>query len=124
MARSNHPEPFVAQEPTILIFIGRSLGDDLSKVGPNDVYAATRGWWRGAIEPKEANGELILARTSTHIVGVFRARQWLPSPFGEARWGFSGEPAELSAQLAYFGKGIPPENRVQNPVQYLLWPRR
>ena len=122
MTQANEPDLFEVDEPTILIFVGTSIGSDLSTISPNDVYASVRGWWTGKTEPREADGELILARNSTRVVGVFRARQWVRSPFDNPpRWGFSGEPAELSAQLRYFGKGIPPEYKTQNPVRYLLW---
>ena len=32
-------DDFVVNEPIILIFVGRSIGSDLSKVYPADVYA-------------------------------------------------------------------------------------
>ena len=121
MTQANERGLFEVNEPAIMLHVGKSVGDDLSAVSPNDVYASVRGWWPGETEPREANGVLILARNSTHVVGVFRARKWVSSPNGKP-WGFSGEPAELSAQLRYFGKGIPPEYRTgRNPVRYLLW---
>ena len=56
-------EDFVPDEPFLLLFVGRSLGDDLSLVYPADVYAAARGWW--AMNPgsqEDAPGYLVLAR--------------------------------------------------------------
>ena len=41
----DYKEDFVPDEPFLLLFVGRSLGDDLSLVYPADVYAAARGWW-------------------------------------------------------------------------------
>ena len=43
MTAPDHPEDFVVQENLILIFIGTSIGDDLSQVYPADVYAAVKG---------------------------------------------------------------------------------
>ena len=38
-----HPEDFVADEPFLLIFVGRTVGNYLSAVYPADVYAAVQG---------------------------------------------------------------------------------
>ena len=119
MAMTNDPEDFVVQEQLILIFVGRSIGNNLSDVYPPDVYAAVRGWWPGATRPYEANNELVLARNTNRVLGAFRVKRWVPSPFEDDRWGFVGEPAELSAQLRYVGKRVPNRYRSQNPVRYL-----
>ena len=39
----DYSEDFVPNEPFLLLFVGRSPGDDLSLVYPPDVYAAARG---------------------------------------------------------------------------------
>ena len=115
----DHTEDLVVAEPIILIFVGRYIGNDLSKVYPADVYAAVRGWWRGNTESREADNELVLARTTDRVVGAFRAKRWVASPFEDSRWGFVGEPAELDVQLRYVGRRVPNRFRVQAPVQYL-----
>ena len=114
-----HSEDFVVEEPILLIFVGRYIGNDLSKVYPTDVYAAVRGWWRGSTDSREAGNELVLARNTDRVVGAFRVKRWVASPFENNRWGFVGEPAELDAQLRYVGKRVPNRFRVQTPVQYL-----
>ena len=38
----DYTEDFVPNEPFLLLFIGRSLGDGLSLIYPADVYAAAR----------------------------------------------------------------------------------
>ena len=103
----------------ILIFVGTSIGDDLSQVYPSDVYAAVKGWWNGTIQPYEADRELILARNTDRVLGAFRAKRWIPNPFDARKWGFIGEPAELSAQLRYVGKRVPNKYRTPNPIRYL-----
>ena len=110
---------FIVQEPLILIFVGTSIGNDLTTVYPSDVYAAVRGWWAGTIQPYEASNKLILARNTETVLGAFRAKRWIPCPFDSSRWGFIGEVAELQAQLDYVGKRIPNEFRTQNPIRYL-----
>ncbi len=119
MTTTDHPEDFVVQESMILIFVGTSIGNDLSQVYPSDVYAAVRGWWNGTIQPYEASNELILARNTERVLGAFRAKRWISNPFDSTDWGFIGEPAELSAQLRYVGKRVPNRYRTQNPVRYL-----
>ena len=109
---------FVVKEPIILIFIGRSIGNDLSLVYPADVYAAVKQWWRGATEPREADNELVLARNRDRVLGALRAKRWVSSENGK-RWGFVGEPAELSAQMEYVGKRVPNAYRIRHPVRFL-----
>ena len=120
MPGQGHPEDFVPQEPIILIYIGRSVGNDLSQVYAADVYAAVKGYWPGSVEPSEANNELILARNTERILGAFRAKRWVSNPFGGGRWGFVGESAELSVQLHYVGKRVPNAYRGRgNPIRYI-----
>ena len=122
MTLPEHPEDFEPQEPLILIYIGQSIGNDLSQVFPADVYAAVRGFWSGSWEPAEANNTLILARNTERVLGAFRAKRWIAHPSGEARWGFVGDPAEMSAQLHYVGKRVPNRYRGRgNPIRYICW---
>lgn len=122
MTLPGHLEDFEPQEPLILIFIGTSIGDDLSQVYPADVYAAVKGYWTGTWEPSEANNKLILARNRERVLGAFRAKRWVPDPSGNGRRGFVGEPAELSIQLHYVGKRVPNMYRGRgNPIRYICW---
>ena len=122
MTSPGHPEDFDPQEPLILIFIGTSIGDDLSHVFSADVYAAVREYWRGSWEPAEANNELILARNRDQVLGAFRAKRWVSHPSDNGRWGFVGGPAELSIQLHYVGKRVPNKYRGSgNPIRYICW---
>ena len=114
----SEPPDFVVNEPIILIYIGRSIGIDLSVVYPADVYAAVKEWWRGFVEPSEADDELVLARNRNRVLGAFRVKRWVVRQDGK-RWGFIGEPAEISAQMEYVGKRVPNAYRSQNPVRYL-----
>lgn len=117
MTNQANPEDFVADENFMVIFVGRTVGEDLSAVYPADVYAAVQGYWvmnPMALEP----GYLVLARNSDRVLGVFRTKTWRQDPFNN-RWGFIGEPAEVSAQLRYMGKRVPDRYRAgQNPIRY------
>ena len=92
MAVQGHPEDFDPQEFIILIYIGQSLGNDLSQVYPADVYAGVKGYWSGGRPPSEANNELILARNTERVLGAFRAKRWVSHPDGGKRWGIRGMP--------------------------------
>lgn len=119
MVNQAHPEDFVANEPFLLIFVGRTVGYYLDAVYPADVYAAVQGWWQ--INPAGLKpGMLVLARNSERILGVFRTKSWRKDPNYDqsGRWGFIGEPAEMSAQLRYMGKRVPQQYRGQNPIRY------
>ena len=110
-----HPEDFEVKEPLILIFIGRSIGKDLTQVHPPDVYAAVHGRWKIDLSDYEQTRyRLVLARNTDRILGAFRPREWR-KPAG-SRMYFFGEPAELSVQLDYVGKRMPNRFRVQRPA--------
>lgn len=113
-----NPEDFVAEEYFLLLYVGRTVGDDLAAVYPADVYAAAQGWWH--INPTDLEpGLLVLARNSDRVLGVFRTRSWRRDPDqNSTRWGFVGEPAEIDAQLRYMGRRVPDQYRGQNPVRY------
>ena len=116
-----HPDDFVPKEPLVLIYVGNSIGSDLSIQYPADVYAAARGYWRMA--PSRVNrftaGYLVLAHNGVRVLGAFRVQTWVHSPSGDGRRGFVGQPAELSAQLDYVGKRVPQWFRNRAPVQYI-----
>ena len=110
-----HPEDFEVKEPLILIFIGRSIGKDLTQVHPPDVYAAVHGRWKIDLsDDEQTRYRLVLARNTNRILGAFRPREWR-KPAG-SRMYFFGEPAELSVQLDYVGKRVPNRFRVQRPA--------
>lgn len=119
VSNHEHPEDFVPDEPFLLIFVRRTVGDDMSVVFPADIYAAVQGWWQLNPEGLEP-GLLVLARNSERVLGVFRTKSWRKDPnYDESRrWGFIGEPAEMSAQLRYMGKRVPQRYRAQNPIRY------
>ena len=119
MTSKEHPEDFVVEEPLIMIYIGRTIGSDLSVVYPPDVYAAVQGWWRMNPESVGEEYKLVLARNNEQILGAFRPERWRPSPSGEGRLGFIGHPAEMSVQIRYVGKRVPNFLRTQSPVRYL-----
>ena len=120
-----HPEDFVPNEPFVLINVRRNVPtDDLSERYPSDVYAAVHGWWR--LNPGVllgSTGFLVLARNTERILGVYRVRHWVQQPTDNSpnpRWGFVGDPAELSAQLRYFGKRVPSRYRTsRNPIRFV-----
>ena len=120
MTTPPNPEDFAVAEPLVMFFVGRYVGSDLSKVYPADVYAAVRGWWRVA-DPNTWKQEynLVLARNTDRVLGAFRPKDWVPSPFEGGGWGFVGQPAEVSVQLHYVGKRVPNRYRIQNPFQFL-----
>ena len=117
----DYTEDFVSNEPFLLLFIGRSLGDGLSLIYPADVYAAARGWW--AMNPgsqEDAAGYLVLARSRDRMLGAYRVKSWIQSPADEGRWGFVGEPADMEAQLTYVGRQVLREFRtLRNPVRFV-----
>lgn len=115
-----HPEDFVVKEPLVLIHIGRDIGDDLSIKYPADVYATVRGFWR--MYPGDLpSGYLVLAKTRERVLGAFRAKYWFqdPNPKTKFRWGFVGDPAEMSSQLDYVGKRVPNRYRNRSVHQWL-----
>ena len=121
MTTQQHPEDFVVNEPLILIFIGGTIGEDLSLVHPADVYAAVHGRWRYVpTDERQEQYRLILARNSNRVLGAFRPRLWF---FDEnvGRYYFYGDQAEMSVQLDYVGKRVPNRFRVQSPF-YMLNP--
>ena len=103
-----------------MFHIGNSIGNDLSAVYPADVYAAVRGLWRFNPEGTLETHRLVLAQDSERMLGAFRPKSWARSHDREDRWGFVGELAELSIQIAYVGKRVPERFRgAQNPVRFL-----
>ena len=119
MNENTHPEDFDANEPFLLISVGREVGN-LSEAYPADVYSAAQGWW--TMNPGDMGaGYLVLARDRERVIGVFRTKSWRESPLEDStgRWGFIGEPAEISAQLRYMGKRVPQQYRTgSNPIRY------
>ena len=122
MVEKAHPDDFVVGEPLVMLHIGNFIGDDLSIVHPPDVSAAVRWWWRFNPENKTDTHRLVLARNANRVLGAFRPKTWVPRPENEGRprWGFIGEPAEMSIQLQYVGKRVPDRFRTgSNPVRYV-----
>ena len=125
MTSTSRTDDFIPDEPFVLIFIGMDIGSDFSIKYPADVYAAVHGYWR--MNPGElvnSPGFLVLARSATRVLGAYRVKTWVPSPRpdDEGRWGFVGEPAELSAQLRYVGKRVPDRYRPlgeRNPIRFV-----
>ena len=128
MATQEHPEDFIPDRPLLMIFIGRSIGNDLSAKYPADVYAGVHGYWaRNLTTMVDADGNpnrLVLARNTDRVLGVYRVKAWIKSPHeGPDRWGFVGEPADLETQLLYFGKRVPNRFRLQgaqDPVRTII----
>lgn len=119
MTTQYNQEDFRPNEPLLLIYIGQTIGSDLSIKYPADVYAAVNGYWRmNPGELVDAPGYLVLARNSNRVLGAFRTKTWIRSP-NEDRWGFVGEPAEMTAQLRYVGKRVPNQYRTQNPIRFV-----
>lgn len=119
--------PFIAQEPLILINIGKSYEE-----ADKDIYDAVRGCW--VINPKRAREhKLVLAHRRGIVVGAFRPTEWLRSTKAnfpwhvgdENRWGFVGEPAEQEARELYLRKRVPEAYRAKgaaNPVRFVRPP--
>ena len=125
MTSQSRSDDFIPNEPFVLIHIGTTIGHDLSIKYPADVYASVRGYWRmnpGDLVDKP--GYLVLARSATLVLGAYRVKTWVPSPNHEedGRWGFVGEPAEMSVQLRYVGKRVPNRYRppgARNPIRFV-----
>ena len=81
MTTQKTQEDFVPDEPLLLIYIGQTIGSDLSIKYPADVYAAVNGYWRmnpgGLVN---SPGYLVLARNSDRVLGAFRTKTWIRSP--------------------------------------------
>jgi hypothetical protein len=114
-------EPLVVKEPSILIFIGRTLD------GGRDTYEAVRGIWKMSRE-KAAKYELVLAYDGVLVCGAYRPEKWLEGtkanfPFVEGeedpkRIGFVGSRADVWDD--YVGKRVPPRPKgAANPIRYL-----
>ena len=108
MTQANEPELFEVGEPTILIFVGTSIGSDLSTVSLNDVYASVSGWWPGAFRTRAANGELILARNSTRIVWRVPGKAMGAQPIRRAaEMGIQGRARGVICPTAVLREGNP-----------------
>ncbi len=116
-------EPFEANEPLILINIGKSYDEGKS------IYEAVRGWW--VISPTTAESyNLVLAHRLGMVVGAFRptgSPRWISADFpgrqGARRWGFEGSPAGQEIQGRYVGKRVPNKYRAKgaaNPIRYVM----
>lgn len=116
--------PFEADEPLILISIGRSY-DNESK----NIYDAVRGVWK--INPAKASGyKLVLAHRRGLVVGAFRPSEWLEAtkiyfPWleqDEPRFGFVGKEAEPDVAVKYVRKRVPDLYRrrgAANPIRFV-----
>jgi len=118
-------QPFVAQEPLILISIGKSYDEE-----GRSIYDAVRGVWR--IDVARAKQlRLVLAHKRGVVVGAFRPEQWLPAskfnfPWLEAdmpgRIGFVGRHAEEAVASLYLKHRVPDIYRAKgaaNPVRFI-----
>ena len=115
-----HPDDFIVGESLLLIYIGRSIGKDLSIKYPADVYACVSGYWKRRFDREKYKNCLVLARNTDRVLGAYRIKTAIPSPEPESgRWGFEGGPAELSTQLRYVGKRVPDQYRTQNPTRFI-----
>ena len=119
-------EEFKVGEPLLMIYVGETLGEDLSHARPDKVYECVKEWWK-LQDPRRRDPpiKLVLARNSDRVVGAFRPERWYswhPMYGGHLprRWGFVGKQAEMSIQLTYVGKEVPAKfKRSKNPVRYL-----
>ncbi|WP_425574629.1 hypothetical protein, partial [Streptomyces rhizosphaericus] len=104
--------------PVLVLKIGKSWNPSMSAL---EVYEVTRKWWRVSL-PKARSAHLVLAVSSTKVVGAFLPRRWMPSPDHEdpLRFGFEGAVADdwdrwVGADMApLFPKGA------ANPVRHSL----
>ena len=119
-------QPFVPKHKLIAISVSQSLKT-------REVYDAVRAAW--VVDPKRANGRLVLAHDQGLVVGVFRATTgWFPAtpdkfPFvsereleDRIRYGFEGVKAEDSVANEYMNKRVPSEYRKRgaaNPIRYI-----
>ena len=126
LIREYSAEPFRAEEPLILISIGRSFEE-----GELSIYDAVRGVWR--IDNDRANEvRLVLAHRRGLVLQAFRPEgQWIPATKTNfpwiaedipGRWGFIGHPAEPEVRQSYEGKRVPDQYRKKgaaNPVRFI-----
>lgn len=118
-------EPFVPDEPLILISIGKSYDED-----DKDIYDAVRGVWRISLQ-RAKSYKLVLAHRRGIVLGAFRPTRWLPAlrlnfPWLDqdiaSRIGFEGVPAEPSVSTHYIGKRVPEDYRQRgaaNPIRFI-----
>ena len=107
MGTTSHPPELIVHEPLIIINVEKAISEDLTQVKPANVHAALSKFWRGMPQRTDTHQNLILARNSDYVIGVFRVMRWIQNPSRSNEWGMAIEPAEIAAQLRYVGKKIP-----------------
>ena len=106
MGSTSHPPELIVHEPLIIINVEKSISLDLTLVRPSDIHAALSKFWRAICQPTDTDRNLVLARNSDFILGVFRVKRWIRSPSHNNEWGMAIEPAEIAAQLRYLGRKV------------------
>ena len=110
---ASNSRELILHEPVIIINIEKSISSDLSQVQPSGICAAVSRLWTAMPEPTSADRALVLARNSSVVVGVFRVKRWIKSPFHGNQWGMVIEEADVSTQFSYIGKNIPDKYKAE-----------
>jgi hypothetical protein len=115
--------PASITEPALLLTLNRLYRDDMS---PEELYEATRGFWRVGIRREDAR--LALAVYQGIVREVYRIERWLPAgtltyrtrdpaPYvGQGRWEFEGRVAH-DVRDRCVGRSVGKGGH--NPVRYL-----
>ena len=123
---SANVDPFVPTDRLLLVSIAKTIGKQ-------SVYDAARYAWR--LNRRRAESvDYVLAGDKGIVKGVFTVSTWLDASPGQAsrqnfpelasthsgpRLGFVGEPADETAQIAYFEKRVPDYLAIgQNGIRY------
>ena len=110
---ASNSRELILHEPVVIINIEKSISTDLSQVQPSGIFAVVSKLWTAMPESTLADRALVLARNSTVVVGVFRVKRWIKSPFDGNQWGMVIEEADISTQFHYLGKNIPDKYKVE-----------
>ncbi len=118
-------DEIIPEHNLLVVSVKKSITDG------NAVYDAARFAWKLNVD-RARKMEFILAHNRGHIIGVFKADEWLPATDDEFadlnqdadpdRWGFVGVVAPSEILLKYFNKKLPEDfikRGAANPIRFI-----
>lgn len=92
------------------------------RAGANDIYDATKGWWRMGL--KMPTAKYVLSEYRGLIVEVWEVSNWKSKMMEKTekrnahlRWGFEGSVAPESVRIQYLNKSVTKKFGTANPIR-------
>lgn len=92
------------------------------RAGAEDIYNATKGWWRMGL--KKPSAKYVLSEYRGLIVEVWKVHKWKSKTVEKTekreahlRWGFEGEVAPASVRMLYLNKRVTKKYGAANPIR-------